>query len=108
MEKRLGLPISFNCDRNTVSLSQSQLGFIDAIVMPLFSVINEFFPGLNFTLKNLEANEKYFRGVKEKDERKKIKEEIKEEEEDKNSDNDSKDESIHMSKVSKSSDEEDN
>ena len=108
MEKRLGLPVSFNCDRNTVSLSQSQLGFIDAIVMPLFSVVNEFFPGLNFTLKNLEANEKYFRGVKEKDERKKIKEEIKEEEEDKNSDNDSKDESIHMSKVSKSSDDEDN
>jgi hypothetical protein len=108
MERRLGLPISFNCDRNTVLLSQSQLGFIDAIVNPLFSVINEYFPGLNFTLKNLEANEKYFRGLKEKDERKKIKEEIKEEEEDKNSeDNDSKGDSMHMSKVSKSSDDED-
>jgi len=84
MEKRLGLPVSFNCDRNTVQLSQSQVGFIDAIVMPLFSVINEYFPGLNFTLQNIEKNEKYFKGVKEKNDKKKINNEIKEEEEDKN------------------------
>ena len=112
MEKRLGLPVSFNCDRNTVSLSQSQLGFIDAIVLPLFSVINEFFPGLNFTLKNLDTNEKYFRGIKEKNEQKKIKEEIKEEEEDKNEnseENESKDEnSMQMSRVSKTSEDESN
>ena len=41
-EKRLGLPVSFGCDRNIVTLPQSQLGFIDAIVLPLFSVVNEF------------------------------------------------------------------
>ena len=29
-------------DRNIVTLPQSQLGFIDAIVLPLFSVVNEF------------------------------------------------------------------
>ena len=88
MEKRLGLPVSFNCDRNTVLLSQSQVGFIDAIVLPLFSVINEYFPGLNFTLQNIDKNEKYFKGVKEKNDKKKVSNEIKEEEEDKNENSD--------------------
>jgi len=111
MEKRLGLPVSFNCDRDTVTLPQSQLGFIDAIVLPLFSLINEFFPGINFTLQNLKINEEYYRGVKEKIDKKKIKEEIKEEEEDKNENSDEDESkqnttSIKISKRSKSSDNE--
>ena len=108
MEKRLGLPVSFNCDRNTVTLPQSQLGFIDAIVFPLFSLVNEFFPGLNFTIENLKKNEEYFRGIKEKADKKNVKEEIKEEEEDKNSNSDDESNSIQISKRSKSSDDESN
>ena len=81
MEKRLGMNVSFNCDRDTVSLPQSQVGFIDAIVFPLFSVICEYFPGLKFTLENLGKNLTYFKGVKENESKKKIKEEIKEEDE---------------------------
>ncbi len=81
MEKRLGMTVSFNCDRDTVSLPQSQVGFIDAIVFPLFSVICEFFPNLNFTLENLGKNLAYYKGVKENENKKKIKEEIKEEDE---------------------------
>ena len=108
MEKRLGLPVSFNCDRNTVTLPQSQLGFIDAIVFPLFSLINEFFPGLNFTLENLKKNEEYYRGIKEKADKKNVKEEIKEEEEDKNENSDDESNSIQISKRSKSSDDESN
>ena len=113
MEKRLGMAVSFNCDRDTVSLPQSQVGFIDAIVFPLFSVICEFFPGLNFTLENIKKNEEYYRGIKEKSDKKNLKEEIKEEEEDKN-DNSDDDESKHnsnsiqISKRSKSSDNESN
>ena len=91
MEKKLGLPVSFGCDRNLVTLPQSQLGFIDAIVLPLFSVVNEFFPGMNFTLQNLKINEEYFKGIKEKNDKKKVKEEIKEEEEDKNENSDEND-----------------
>ena len=110
MEKKLGLPVSFGCDRNLVTLPQSQLGFIDAIVLPLFSVVNEFFPGINFTLENLKINEEYYKGIKEKNDKKKIKDEIKEEEEDKNSDeNDSKqNNSNQTSKRSISSDSESN
>ena len=105
-EKRLGLPVSFGCDRTIVTLPQSQLGFIDAIVFPLFSVVNEFFPGMNFTLQNLKINKEYYKGQKDMDEKKKINNEIKEEEEDKNenSDDDSKQNSGPMSKQSKSSD----
>ena len=70
-EKRLGLPVSFGFDRNIATLPQSQLGFIDAIVLPLFSVVNEFFPVMNFTLQNLKINEEYYKGVKEKYDKKK-------------------------------------
>ena len=106
-EKRLGLPVSFGCDRNIVTLPQSQLGFIDAIVLPLFSVVNEFFPGMNFTLQNLKINEEYYKGVKEKYDKKKVKDEIKEEEEDKNnnSDDSNQNSSVQISKISNESDE---
>ena len=107
MEKKLGLPVSFGCDRNLVTLPQSQVGFIDAIVLPLFSVVNEFFPGMNFTLQNLKINEEYYKGIKEKNDKKKIKDEIKEEEEDKNGNSDDND-SKNNSRRSKSSDSESN
>ena len=61
MEKRLNLPVSFNCDRDTVSLPQSQLGFIDAIVSPLFSIVCEFFPGMSFTLENMKKNREIYK-----------------------------------------------
>ena len=63
LEKKLGLPISFNCDRNTVSLPKSQLGFMDAIVSPLFTVLNEYFPQLSFTLDNLKKNYDYYKNT---------------------------------------------
>jgi len=83
MEKKLGLPVSFNCDRETVLLSQSQLGFIDAIVFPLFSALDQCFENLNFTIDNLKKNEEYYKEVKEKEEKDKVKI-IKEEKEDDN------------------------
>ena len=108
MEKRLGLPVSFGCDRDLVTLPQSQIGFIDAIVFPLFSVVNEFFPGLDFTLQNLKKNEEYYKGIKEKNDKKNVKDEIKEEEEDKNSDDSEskKNNTGQNSEKSESSDEE--
>ena len=66
-EKLMGKPISFNCDRETVTLPRSQLGFIDGIVLPFFKALNEFFPGLYFTLENLKTNADYFHSEKEKE-----------------------------------------
>ena len=88
MEKRLGIPVSFNCDRNTVSLPQSQMGFIDAIVSPLFSVVCQFFPAMNFTLDNMKINRAYYQG--EVDNQKKKKDEIKEDKEKEDLDKDDK------------------
>ena len=88
MEKRLGIPVSFNCDRDTVSLPQSQLGFMDAIVSPLFSVVCEFFPGMNFTLDNLKKNREHFKEEREKEIKHIDKEEIKEDKEMEDSDKD--------------------
>ena len=79
MEKRLGIPVSFNCDRDTVFLPQSQMGFIDAIVSPLFSVVCEFFPGMSFTLDNMKINREHYQN--EVDNKNKKKDEIKEDKE---------------------------
>ena len=73
LEKKMGLPISFNCDRNTVNLAQSQLGFMDAIVSPLFNVLNEYFPQLSFTLDNLKKNHDYYKNIKEEESKNKDK-----------------------------------
>ena len=78
LEKNQGIPISFNCDRNTVSLSQSQLGFIDVIVSPLFTVLNEYFPQLSFTLENIKTNYNYYKGVKDEEKKDKDKDKDKE------------------------------
>ena len=73
LEKKLGLPISFNCDRNTVNLAQSQLGFMDVIVSPLFNVLNEYFPQLSFTHENLKNNHDYYKNIKEEERKNKDK-----------------------------------
>ena len=73
LEKKNGLPISFNCDRNTVCLPQSQIGFIDVIVSPLFKVFNEYFPQLSFTLENLKTNYDYYKGILEEEKKEKNK-----------------------------------
>ncbi|CAL8082024.1 unnamed protein product [Calicophoron daubneyi] len=40
-EKELNLPVSPLCDRNTVVVAQSQIGFIDFIVEPSFQVLGD-------------------------------------------------------------------
>ena len=70
LEKKKGLAVSFGCDRNTVSLPSSQLGFIEAIVFPLYSVLNEYFPELSFTLDNIQKNKDFFKNLKDKNDKK--------------------------------------
>ena len=40
-ERELGLDISPLCDRKTTQVPQSQIGFIDYIVVPLFTTVIE-------------------------------------------------------------------
>ena len=46
LEKEQNLPISFLCDRSSVQITQSQPGFMNYIVIPLFSTVADFMPGL--------------------------------------------------------------
>ena len=74
-ERKRGLEISFNCDRNTVSLPKSQIGFIDYVVGPYFDSIVEYFPVLSFLTENIRSNKERFNVIiKEAEERKKRKE----------------------------------
>ena len=46
-EKEMGLDVSPLCDRNTTQVPQSQIGFIDFILIPQFSALNDV---INFIL----------------------------------------------------------
>ena len=48
IEKKENLPISFLCDRDQVDIPNSQIGFINGIILPGFRLIGEMIPKLNF------------------------------------------------------------
>lgn len=60
LEKTKDLPISFNCDRDSVQISKAQIGFITLIVKPTFDVLNVVIPECNEYLKNISINLKYY------------------------------------------------
>ena len=70
-EKALAIPVSFLCDRNTTSIPQGQIGFIEGVVFPFFDTFAKMFKGLWFTIDNLERNKNEFLKIKEEDEKKK-------------------------------------
>ena len=60
-ERALGLPISMNCDRETVKVAKCQVGFISFLVKPLFDGFCEYLPALKKTAgENIEANLAHF------------------------------------------------
>lgn len=66
-EKKLGLPISFLCDRTTTKIPAAQLGFIEGIVLPIAIIVVEFFPDLNFMIDNIQKNKSFYKELKDKD-----------------------------------------
>jgi hypothetical protein len=66
-ERELKLPISFLCDRYTVSKNNAQIGFMDGIVLPFVTLMNEFFPKLGFLLVNVNENKTRFKKLKEEE-----------------------------------------
>lgn len=68
IEKCKKLPISMLCDRETTSISKSQIGFINFVVKPTFEVIVNMIPEVKFYMDNIENNCKYYEDkVKEED-----------------------------------------
>lgn len=64
LERKQGLPISFMCDRHTVNIPNSQIGFLNGIIIPLFNAIVEFFPALEPFLECAKSNRDHFAKLK--------------------------------------------
>lgn len=63
-EKELGLPCSFLCNRETVTIPNSQIGFIDGIVYPFFDSLTNIFHGLEFLIDNIKNNKEEYKKLK--------------------------------------------
>ena len=60
-EKALGLPVSMNCDRDTVDVNKCQVGFISFIVGPIFEGFAKAVPEISeVCLKALAANKAHY------------------------------------------------
>ena len=68
-EKELGLNCS--CDRNKISLYKSQLGFIDYVEIPFYTLFVKVFPKLNFLYENLSNNRQRIKLLEEENNEKK-------------------------------------
>eukprot|EP00960_Hanusia_phi_P066740 766462-Hanusia_phi.AAC.10 len=65
-EKALGLPVSPQCNRETTSIPDSQIGFIEFVVLPSFQVLSTALPVIkDVCLPNLQANLLYWKEKKE-------------------------------------------
>ena len=59
-ERAAGLPLSMNCDRETVVVSKCQVGFISFLVGPLYDGLLAYAPGLAPMVEQLQANKAHF------------------------------------------------
>lgn len=69
-EKQLNLPVSFLCDRVTVTKAGAQIGFIDGIILPFLTAFTEIFPELSFLMENAVKNKNKFKEIKEEENKK--------------------------------------
>ena len=76
-EKKLNMPCS--CDRNKVTIYQSQLGFINFIEIAYFTLFVQVFENLKFYMDNLNNNKNILLSMQEKEKQKEKQKEIKEE-----------------------------
>jgi hypothetical protein len=63
LEKKLGLPVSMYCDRETTNIGKSQSGFIKNIVLPLFITLNSVLGSKKvetMCINQLEENKNYW------------------------------------------------
>jgi len=60
-ERELGLPITNLCDRYSINVAKSQIGFFDFFVKPFFSEVTDVFTTMNFIVGNIESNVEYWK-----------------------------------------------
>ena len=69
-ERKIGLPISMNCDRNSVKVPASQVGFISFLVAPLYNALAAYSPSVRKIAEQLEANRLHYVVLVEKEQSK--------------------------------------
>ena len=62
-EAAAGLPFSMNCDRASVVVSKSQVGFITFLVAPLFHALLVFAPSIAPIVQMLDGNKAHFAAI---------------------------------------------
>jgi cAMP-specific phosphodiesterase 4 len=72
-EKALKMPCSFLCDRDTITKPNAQLGFIEGICTPFLNAFLQFFPKLDFLVKNMNENKVILKKLKEEEDQIKAK-----------------------------------
>lgn len=60
LERDKGLPLSMNCDRETVVIAKAQVAFISFLVGPLFAALHAYAPALQPIVDSLEANKQHY------------------------------------------------
>ena len=68
MEKEQGMTVSFLCDRETTQIAQSQPGFVNFILAPLFATVSQVVPELKQLELNAKDNAERWKNYEETDE----------------------------------------
>ena len=71
-EKKIGMEISFVCDRIGTTKVQKQIDYIEGTICPFFTTVYEIFPGIGFMVENLKYNKEEVKKVKEKEIKRKM------------------------------------
>ena len=64
-DKEIKLGLKCSCDRTKVTIYKNQLGFIDFVELPFFSLVSKVFPKLDFLLINLNNNKQRIKKLEE-------------------------------------------
>jgi hypothetical protein len=66
LEKKLGLPVSMNCDREKVLVPFAQIGFGKFVIRDLYALLSQaLHSGGNYLLANFEVNQRKWREIEE-------------------------------------------
>ena len=63
MEKLEGLPVAPFMDRDKVTKSSAQVGFISFVIQPLFSTVQAVFKPMDVVVKSVEASLSYYKDI---------------------------------------------
>jgi hypothetical protein len=64
-EREMGLPISNLCDRFTVSVPKSQIGFTELFIEPTFNLLVNLFPAVAENLRIIAENKEKWKELME-------------------------------------------